>query len=535
MGIGGAIPSRLNEMMEIWNLIKDEGLLLAVSEWNVGESGLGATLINGLMRSASLLRMFAEMIQSDVDLAHIWSMQTAGPAGLSDKEGSGSEWSPTGYLYNMLIDGAKDAELVDTGASFRLRDDTNAIVGYTYTFSQENRTDVFLSSGVDYDFSLDVNLLGLLKDASHVYVTVLTSAPGTAGTEYDADASLEFLMDETIAWQGDDSEKISVSIGAYETIQITLTYGVGISVVADHQNAISDELAGSAFDDKIDGGLGADSLFGHNGNDILMGGDGDDSIFGGNHNDTIYGDEGDDFIFGGSGNDLLDGGLGYDYILGGSGKDRIISNGFADMIDGGADIDTLSLAGLTEGASVWMQLRIVEVGNEIVEYDRIEIIETTEFKDTISLESVGVQQVFALGGDDHLRVWGAEDVSVFMGDGNDYIVTYAGGGNKIFGGNGEDSFLVYDGSNTFFGGAGDDSFLLSSPFGSIIGYEEGDGDDIIHNFTLGRDTLRIDLDLEEDLYLEHREDGTTVHFGKDSSISLPDVFDNNLTDYLDFI
>lgn len=587
LGIGGAIQPRLNGMMQAWDAAVNAELMLAITEWNVGESGEDSTLINGLMRSAPLLRMFAEMMQAEVDVAHIWSMQTAGPAGLSGREGTGSEWSPTGYLYNMLMDGASGSQLVDTGTSFRLRDDTNAVVGYTYTFSQSDRTDVFLSSGVDYDLSFNVDLVGMVNDASHIYVTVLTAEPGTTGLEYNATAALEFITGLEPNGGAGASEELSLLLGAYETVQITLTYGTGVNLTADLQIAISDELFGSDFGDTIDGGLGSDSLFGFGGRDVLSGGGGDDSIYGGSHHDTVFGDDGndvveggqgrdslyggsgddfisggdwhdsiwggggsdslygdtgndhifggaaDDFIFGGEGNDSIDGGDGRDFILGEGGNDRITGDGSADTIDGGEGVDTLSLTSIEIGVTVWTGYGLVEIGLEQIQYNNIEIIETTDFADRISL--IGhVQQVFSFGGDDSLQIWEAENASAYLGSGDDQVYAFGGYGNHVHAGDGEDYFFISYGSSTFFGGSGNDVFLLFSPLGTTIGYQRGNGDDVVSNFEPGRDTLLIEQELQSSLTIERVNNGTSVRFDDDSSILLLGVYETDLGGSFDF-
>lgn len=588
LGIGGAIQPRLDEMMGAWDSLVDIELLLAITEWNVGESGADSTLINGLMRSAPLIRMFAEMMQANVDVAHIWSTQTAGPAGLSGREGTGSEWSPTGYLYNMLYDAASGSQLVDTGASFRLRDDVNTIIGYTYTFSQSGNTNIFFSSAVGYEVSLEVDLVAIMDGASHVYVSVLTAAPGFSGTEYNTEAALEFLTGLTLADGEGGTDSLSLLLGAYETLQISVTYGSGVEISADQQVAIADELLGSEYDDTIHGGLGDDILSGFGGRDLLYGGNGNDSISGGNHHDTIfggsgddsiegdagkdsivagsgddyvsggdwhdsiwggtgsdslygdggndeiYGEEGDDFIFGGEGNDTLDGGLGINQVFGGAGNDFIIGNSIDDIIDGGLGVDTLSFAHFDAGITVWTGHGVVELDFGEVEFIDIEVIETTEFADRVSL-AAGIDFVSTYQGDDSLEVWGSQNAIVDMGDGNDMVYSYDGNANQIYGGDGEDFFFILYGSNTYFGGGGDDLFYLFSPIGSALGYREGDGHDVLIGFTSGRDSLFLEQSLEDDMTFEITQDGTVIRFGSEASITLLNTFETNISDSFEFL
>ncbi|KIC48212.1 calcium-binding protein [Tateyamaria sp. ANG-S1] len=587
LGIGGAIQPRLDTMMQPWESLSEAELLLAITEWNVGESGEDSTLINGLMRSAPLLRMFAELVQSDIDMAHIWSVQTAGPAGLSGREGTGSDWSPTGYLYNMLIDGALGSTLVDTGASFRLRDETNAVVGYTYTFSQNGRTDIFFSSGVAYDVSVGVNLSDWLVGATHVYASVLTSAPGTTGTEHHATASLEFVTGLNQLLSLGSSSGLSFEIGSYETVQLTITYGTGIDLQADQQVAIPDTLTGSQLGDTIDGGMGSDTLMGLGGRDSLVGGSGDDFIFGGHHHDTIlggqgddsieggdgrdslqggegndsiyggtwndsiwggngsdsltgglgndhiFGEEGNDILFGGAGSDLLDGGVGSDYVFGDAGNDRIIIDRDDSLVNGGEGADTVSLATVEAGTTVWTRIGVFEIGIDQILFEEIEVIETTEHADRISL-SGRVETVFSLGGSDTLQIWNSENVSVHLGNGDDTVLAYDGHQNLIYGDNGEDLFRIFHGSNTFFGGFGNDTFEILSPLGTVVGFNEGDGHDTVHHFNVGRDSLLLDAGLQTSFSVENMQGGSLIRFDDNNSISLMGVYGLDMNDVFDF-
>jgi Ca2+-binding RTX toxin-like protein len=83
---------------------------------------------------------------------------------------------------------------------------------------------------------------------------------------------------------------------------------------------------------RINGTIGADTIYGtpyfdivdgFGGNDALFGGAGDDAIDGGAGNDEIGGGAGNDVIHGGPGNDILSGGVGNDTIYAGPGRDKI--------------------------------------------------------------------------------------------------------------------------------------------------------------------------------------------------------------------
>lgn len=118
-------------------------------------------------------------------------------------------------------------------------------------------------------------------------------------------------------------------------------------------------ITGTAGDDDLSGGRGADVLAGKGGDDILEGGAGadridggagDDVVFAGSGADEMLGGAGDDILFGDGGNDVIDGGAGADLIFGDAGNDTIILGDLGDLddweeIDGGDGEDTLSIAG----------------------------------------------------------------------------------------------------------------------------------------------------------------------------------------------
>lgn len=111
------------------------------------------------------------------------------------------------------------------------------------------------------------------------------------------------------------------------------------------------------YNDTIDGGAGADSIYGVNGNDSIIGGGGNDYLSAGSGNDTVTGGEGADSVYAGSGSDYVEGGVGNDLIYaatsyylddetsvdsiyGNEGDDRIYaSNG--DNVDAGVGNDRI--------------------------------------------------------------------------------------------------------------------------------------------------------------------------------------------------
>lgn len=92
----------------------------------------------------------------------------------------------------------------------------------------------------------------------------------------------------------------------------------------------NDQLTGGAGNDRLLGQGGSDTLNGDDGNDLLVGGVGSDQLFGGDDNDRLIGQGSSDTLNGGAGRDLLVGGGGDDVLIGGGGSDRLLGNAGAD-------------------------------------------------------------------------------------------------------------------------------------------------------------------------------------------------------------
>jgi Ca2+-binding RTX toxin-like protein len=190
--------------------------------------------------------------------------------------------------------------------------------------------------------------------------------------------------------------------GAGVTVDLVAGTGVGGDAQGDTLTGISN-ITGSAFDDHLFGGAGANTITGGDGNDTLRGGAGADIIDGGNGSDfanyqgssagvnvdllahtasggdaagdvltnienlygssnndvltgdnnanviggelgddTLNGNGGNDALNGEAGNDIIDGGDGDDRLVGGAGTDNITGGNGNDSIDGGDGNDTVN-------------------------------------------------------------------------------------------------------------------------------------------------------------------------------------------------
>lgn len=116
-------------------------------------------------------------------------------------------------------------------------------------------------------------------------------------------------------------------------------------------DTLNDTLIGTASEDYIRGGEGADlmkggyafdNMNGNMGADTLSGQSGDDWVLGGRDADLLFGDEGDDIVNGNMGEDTVSGGDGADFLRGGQHGDLISGDAGDDWLTGDRGDDTLS-------------------------------------------------------------------------------------------------------------------------------------------------------------------------------------------------
>ncbi|WP_168797822.1 calcium-binding protein [Aliishimia ponticola] len=349
LAIGSGVANRLDDINEAWSSALGDDFQLAVTEWNVGEDGEETTLITSIMRSAPLLRMYAEMVEGGVDMAMIWAAQTNSPAGLSDKEGEGSDLSPTGYLFSMLAESTDGLQLVDPNGDFKLIGDSGETIGYKYSFGNDTRSVTYFTSGVDETVKLTANLDAFVREGAYVYARVLGVASGQDATDYWADAALTYQTDICLS-VADDCDIFEIELNPYETVELTIIYDQGVSLEGDSQWGLADTFDGSVFDDQLvgnggwdvlNGNGGSDYLDGGNGQDVLNGGTGSDVLIGGGDDDVLYGAKGDDRLIGGYGDDVLKGNRGNDQLSGENGIDKLYGGGGNDELSGGKHRDYL--------------------------------------------------------------------------------------------------------------------------------------------------------------------------------------------------
>lgn len=248
-------------------------------------------------------------------------------------------------------------------------------------------------------------------------------------------------------------------------------------------------LRGGAGVDNIQGDAGADTLWGDAGDDTLSGGAGSDLLYGGagfdwasyastfrldfenaanstrdavgdifdsvegvlgsSGNDTITGNGAANSFAGGAGDDLLQGRAGNDQLAGDAGNDTLDGGTGADTLTGGAGFDMASYASALAGLRIHLSDPAQSTADAVGDvFLQIEGILGSGFGDTISGNA------------------GAERLD--GGAGNDSLLGLAGN-DTLNGGTGDDTLDGGADGDSFFGGAGIDTVTyMTSDRGLVI-------------------------------------------------------------------
>jgi Ca2+-binding RTX toxin-like protein len=280
-----------------------------------------------------------------------------------------------------------------------------------------------------------------------------------------------------------------------------------------------DVLTGDGADNRIDAGLGNDTVSGGAGNDTLQGEDGDDLMQGEAGDDSLVGGAGDDTLVGGNGADTLVGGInqfgdfvsyagtvavtvdlgvttaqsgagpvngdvligiegvigsslgdelrgdaGNNRLIGGDGDDTLHGGAGADTIDGGAGLDAVSFAYATLGVGVRLDGGVSWAGDAVGDvYIDVENLTGSSLGDEV-LGSAAANRIDGGGGWDRVSYANSTaGVTVLFG-----LTTaqtsggYASGDvllnlEALTGSNHADLLVGSDGQDIIDGGAGDDT------------------------------------------------------------------------------
>ncbi|HEV8389705.1 MAG TPA: PQQ-dependent sugar dehydrogenase [Dongiaceae bacterium] len=273
-------------------------------------------------------------------------------------------------------------------------------------------------------------------------------------------------------------------------------------------------FAGTAADNRISGGGGADNLNGTDGND------------------TIFGNAGNDILAGGIGDDLLDGGTGSDIMKGGVGNDIYVVNAAGDTIDEEGKSDSADLvrssisinlatlaAGLIENATLLGTAAINATGNLAANHlignggantldgaGDADILEGGKGSDSYKVDNLGDQVIENIagsaGGTDLVKSF----VSFTLGanlekltlQGSDNIDATGNSLNNVLIGNGGANVLDGGaGSDTMTGGKGDDIYVVNIA-GDVVNESAGGGSDTVRSAVTFSLATRVNI---EDLVL----------------------------------
>ncbi len=234
-----------------------------------------------------------------------------------------------------------------------------------------------------------------------------------------------------------------------------------------------DRLEGGEGDDILDGGEGRDRLAGGSGADRLVGGEGDDLLEGGAGDDRLDGGPGRDVLSGGAGDDILDGGPGFDRLAGGPGDDILVIDHPADVAGdeagpaGGSDILRVE-AGYAENLAALRPETVPDgaatfvvgptVGRTLPEGANGYLQEVGTGIEHVELRGDADHDLLGDGGANRL-LGNAGDNAIWGGAGDDLLAGGVGA-DLLDGGPGDDLLDGGEGADMLYGGAGDDTFLL---------------------------------------------------------------------------
>ena len=349
-----------------------------------------------------------------------------------------------------------------------------------------------------------------------------------------------------LGWDGDDiinggigDDKLEGGAGADK-----LYGGVGNDMLYGNVESPSNSYIDG--NDELHGGAGDDKLYGGDGNDELYGDDGDDTLAGGDGTDELYGGAGDDTLCGGLGDDTLTGGTGRDTFVyaNSDGNDTITDFYGEHNVYGDQDAlnwDTLQItSGTISNVTKKSNNNLVfTIGDGTVTLvgaatmsvnikDNCGSYSASVNSSTITLGSdyTGTMDASGLGIFTTIDGWNVENTINITGNTRDNVIyagkaggTYMGGigidelhgnvGNDtLYGDEGNDILYGNTGNDTLYGGEGNDTLhgnscyagdedndILYGGAGQDTFVFDGEGNDIIADYTAGQDTLEINCGL----------------------------------------
>jgi hypothetical protein len=307
-----------------------------VSAWTATSRDLRIEpeLTYDLPSAGAVLSLFTGMAELGTDYAVGWG------AGLSSPDGTPTALSwhipyddrphetgltPKGAVLHQMAEVLPGMKVVQHAGM----DAGRATPANIHVFSDESKIVMFVAANdlPSARHLVDINLPGA-GEFSNVWAESINVESG--------------LMGEPIL------REAGVAVGD-EQLGITLTRDYEIvRIIANRATPGADPLFMLADDDgeRLDGGVGDDSIYGHEGNDTLNGGAGRDRLEGRGGSDMLQGGLQADWISGGDGNDTLMGGDGNDTLFGGDGRDALFGGTGGDRLQSGPGDLTQMTGGL---------------------------------------------------------------------------------------------------------------------------------------------------------------------------------------------
>ncbi|MEM7190426.1 MAG: hypothetical protein AAF439_12510 [Pseudomonadota bacterium] len=217
-------------------------LLVAVTEWNVGN----ASPNDGLLQGAGLLEMFHQHATSGVDLAHVWPIlennSTRLAADVTDP-GSAADLIIGGEIFRQMSQSLRGAQLLNIDPYLDVDgDEQTDLLLHAYAL-QGGGGVLFLSSlqPVEHEISLDLSAISSLVGAGRVWITRTGVAEGTDPTSAEA-------LPVMHAWVEDASATLQIPMAPYEILRLEYE-GAGLPVtVSTDADGVQDLRPGSGAD-----------------------------------------------------------------------------------------------------------------------------------------------------------------------------------------------------------------------------------------------------------------------------------------------
>ena len=394
------------------------------------------------------------LLETNSDGTATLKINTAFTSNLSESDKEGELGEATGFnfaksAYNYRSDAKFDILLTDTLAELTLRAN---IPYFDYLPISVQDGLKYIVAGYDFTSNSSGNYyMGTLDEKAfpETSYTLMRYLAKTYSEQNDTTKGLEYNDNKTSVTITSDYSDTKLGYDAYESTVVTIT---GAS------RSIGLNIEGNDKANVITGTRGADTINGGKGNDTLTGGSGNDVFL------YEYG-EGSDVITDYTANQdsiSIDGGTVSDAKI--SGSDVVL---------------TIGRNTLTLNNAVDKNIKIADEQNEFTTL----VSGNSSSEDTIPSSEEPDTTILTIDNYTSSPVIAAQNYITINAKSRTTAVNITGNtkANSIVGGYGADTLNGSSGNDTLTGGGGRNVFL----------YESGDGDDVITDYTVNRDIIRI--------------------------------------------